>query len=136
MIPSIWRCESTLPYFIDLEGKTDVKIRALEEVEELRTTRADKQVLKALKHLPYVGYVIDPLELPERQLFPYFNIICGMKYYSRRIIFWFFSNVSQCFFWMLSTRIVHLFLSPWLMLHNWRQQLFLILAYKKWSTRN
>ncbi|KAL0403379.1 UNVERIFIED_CONTAM: putative RNA-binding protein Luc7-like 1 [Sesamum radiatum] len=27
----------------DLEGKTDVKIRALEEVEELRTKRADKQ---------------------------------------------------------------------------------------------
>ncbi|KAK8667680.1 hypothetical protein V6N13_007828 [Hibiscus sabdariffa] len=27
----------------DLEGKTDLKIRALEEVEEIRTTRADKQ---------------------------------------------------------------------------------------------
>lgn len=30
--------------FADLEGKTDMKIRALEVVEELRTKRADKQV--------------------------------------------------------------------------------------------
>lgn len=30
--------------FADLEGKTDLKIRALEVVEELRTKRADKQV--------------------------------------------------------------------------------------------
>lgn len=29
---------------LDLEGKTDLKIRALEAVEELRTKRADKQV--------------------------------------------------------------------------------------------
>ncbi|KAG4154848.1 hypothetical protein ERO13_D03G078000v2 [Gossypium hirsutum] len=32
----------------DLEGKTDLKIRALEEVEELRTTRADKQSILLL----------------------------------------------------------------------------------------
>ncbi|KAL8532932.1 hypothetical protein ACS0TY_009264 [Phlomoides rotata] len=32
----------------DLEGKTDVKIQALEEVEELRTTRADKQSMLLL----------------------------------------------------------------------------------------
>lgn len=30
--------------YLDLEGKTDMKIRALEEIEELRTLRADKQV--------------------------------------------------------------------------------------------
>lgn len=30
--------------FADLEGKTDLKIRALEIVEELRIKRADKQV--------------------------------------------------------------------------------------------
>lgn len=34
--------------FADLEGKTDLKIRALEVVEELRTKRADKQVMIAL----------------------------------------------------------------------------------------
>ncbi|XP_039013343.1 U1 snRNP-associated protein usp106-like [Hibiscus syriacus] len=32
----------------DLEGKTDLKVRALEEVEELRTTRADKQSILLL----------------------------------------------------------------------------------------
>ncbi|XP_038993254.1 putative RNA-binding protein Luc7-like 2 isoform X1 [Hibiscus syriacus] len=32
----------------DLEGKTDIKIRALEEVEELRTTRAEKQSILLL----------------------------------------------------------------------------------------
>ncbi|XP_011077149.1 putative RNA-binding protein Luc7-like 1 isoform X2 [Sesamum indicum] len=32
----------------DLEGKTDMKIRALEEVEELRTKRADKQAMLLL----------------------------------------------------------------------------------------
>ncbi|XVF07008.1 hypothetical protein REPUB_Repub06bG0100600 [Reevesia pubescens] len=32
----------------DLEGKTDLKIRALEEVEELRTKRADKQSMLLL----------------------------------------------------------------------------------------
>ncbi|GMI78853.1 hypothetical protein HRI_001554600 [Hibiscus trionum] len=32
----------------DLEGKTDLKIRALEEVEEFRTTRADKQSILLL----------------------------------------------------------------------------------------
>lgn len=32
----------------DLEGKTDMKIRALEVVEELRTKRADKQVRQAV----------------------------------------------------------------------------------------
>ncbi|KAB2037678.1 hypothetical protein ES319_D03G093300v1 [Gossypium barbadense] len=32
----------------DLEGKTDLKIRALEELEELRTTRADKQSILLL----------------------------------------------------------------------------------------
>ncbi|XP_051121303.1 uncharacterized protein LOC127244829 isoform X2 [Andrographis paniculata] len=32
----------------DLEGQTDVKIRALEEVEELRTQRADKQAMLLL----------------------------------------------------------------------------------------
>ncbi|PIN21637.1 Spliceosome subunit [Handroanthus impetiginosus] len=32
----------------DLEGKTDIKIRALEEVEELRTKRADKQSMLLL----------------------------------------------------------------------------------------
>ncbi|KAL1108126.1 hypothetical protein V6Z11_D03G092300 [Gossypium hirsutum] len=32
----------------ELEGKTDLKIRALEEVEELRTTRADKQSILLL----------------------------------------------------------------------------------------
>lgn len=32
----------------DLEGKTDVKIRALEEVEEMRTKRADKQSMLLL----------------------------------------------------------------------------------------
>ncbi|XP_021734357.1 putative RNA-binding protein Luc7-like 1 isoform X1 [Chenopodium quinoa] len=32
----------------DLEGKTDLKIRALEEVEELRTSRADKQSMLLL----------------------------------------------------------------------------------------
>ncbi|CAN4105556.1 unnamed protein product [Withania somnifera] len=32
----------------DLEGKTDMKIRALEEVEELRTNRADKQSMLLL----------------------------------------------------------------------------------------
>lgn len=30
--------------YSDYEGKTDLKIRALEVVEELRTKRADKQV--------------------------------------------------------------------------------------------
>ncbi|EHA8588746.1 hypothetical protein COCNU_scaffold006534G000160 [Cocos nucifera] len=34
--------------FLDLEGKTDSKIRALEEVEELRTKRADKQSMLLL----------------------------------------------------------------------------------------
>ena len=34
--------------FADLEGKTDLKIRALDVVEELRTKRADKQVMIAL----------------------------------------------------------------------------------------
>lgn len=34
----------TLNLLADLEGKTDLKIRALEIVEELRTKRADKQV--------------------------------------------------------------------------------------------
>ncbi|KAK8672003.1 hypothetical protein V6N13_110381 [Hibiscus sabdariffa] len=32
----------------DLEGKTDLKVRALEEVEEFRTTRADKQSILLL----------------------------------------------------------------------------------------
>lgn len=36
-------------FFADLEGKTDMKIRALEEVEELRTKRADKQVPRELR---------------------------------------------------------------------------------------
>lgn len=36
-------------FFADLEGKTDLKIRALEEVEELRTKRADKQVTRELR---------------------------------------------------------------------------------------
>ncbi|KHG03690.1 Putative RNA-binding protein Luc7-like 1 [Gossypium arboreum] len=35
-------------FFKNLEGKTDLKIRALEEVEELRTTRADKQSILLL----------------------------------------------------------------------------------------
>lgn len=37
----------------DLEGKTDMKIRALEEVEELRTKRADKQVSKELRDVEF-----------------------------------------------------------------------------------
>jgi len=41
-------CVSSLIIFnrgpIDLEGKADMKIRALEILEELRTQRADKQV--------------------------------------------------------------------------------------------
>lgn len=40
-----------------------MKIRALEEVEELRTKRADKQVSKALRHLPYLKYVISGNEI-------------------------------------------------------------------------
>lgn len=35
----------------DLEGKTDLKIRALEVVEELRTKRADKQVYSSFLRL-------------------------------------------------------------------------------------
>lgn len=38
------QCALTLNLLADLEGKTDLKIRALEIVEELRTKRADKQV--------------------------------------------------------------------------------------------
>lgn len=34
----------------DLEGKTDLKIRVLEVVEELRTQRADKQVHTLMKN--------------------------------------------------------------------------------------
>ena len=33
---------------LDFEGKTDLKIRALEEIEEMRTIRADKQVCLSL----------------------------------------------------------------------------------------
>ncbi|CAA7032788.1 unnamed protein product [Microthlaspi erraticum] len=36
-------------HFADLEGKTDLKIRALELVEEMRTTRADQQAVLLLE---------------------------------------------------------------------------------------
>lgn len=39
-------CNDGFPGYaiLDLEGKTDFKIRTMEEVEEMRTKRADKQV--------------------------------------------------------------------------------------------
>lgn len=40
--------------FTDLEGKTDLKIRALEILEELRGNRADKQVRIASLELKYM----------------------------------------------------------------------------------
>lgn len=39
----IWCLQYSFP---DLEGKTDSKIRSLEDLEELRTKRADKQVMQ------------------------------------------------------------------------------------------
>lgn len=120
--------------FADLEGKTDLKIRALEVVEELRTKRADKQVMIALWDelwLVNAGAII-----VLSGSFGVFVLWCWPK--SRRSMFFFKKNYwliwlysyfhtcifhlfwcSPCFSWMPSIRIGHLYLNPCQTHHLW-----------------